>query len=132
MIHRDNTPKIAVIFGFSIVCLLFLGLTAKSVINANKAPKIQKVQIVNYSEILEAVENEKKEIIDSIKNEIKDLKSQNEMLLAKASIKQKVIVLKEKETEIKHNTSNQIVVSERYTPHFHLLQKKSGTLQIEE
>ena len=131
MIHRDNTPKIAVIFGFSIVCLLFLGLTAKSVINANK-PQIQKVQIVNYGEILEAVENEKKEIIDSIKNEIKDLKSQNEMLLAKASVKPKVIVLKEKETEIKHNTSNQIVVSERYTPHFHLLQKKSGTLQIEE
>jgi hypothetical protein len=129
MTHQNNTPKYAVILGFFIVCLLSLGLTAKTVLTANK-PQIQKVQIVNYGEILEAVENEKKEIIDSIKNEIKDLKSQNEMLLAKASVKPKVIVLKEKETEIKHNTSNQIVVSKSYVPHVQVLRKKSGNLEI--
>jgi hypothetical protein len=130
MTHQDNTPKIAVVTGVIVCSILCMGLIVKQAINANKAPKIQKVQIVNYSEILEAVENEKKEIIDSIKNEIKDLKIQNEMLLAKANVKPKVIVLKEKEVEIKTNQTNQIVVSKSYVPHVQILQKKSGNLEI--
>jgi hypothetical protein len=44
--------------------------------------------------------------------------------------KPKIIVKKEKETEIKHNTSNQIIVNQRYTPNYHVIQKKSGTLEI--
>ncbi len=123
-----STPRYAVIFGFFIVCLLCLGLTAKSVIMQNK-PQIQKVQIVNYGEILQAVEKEKMELIDSIKNESKELKEQNEKLMALVS-KPKIIIKKEKELEIKHNTSNQIVVNQRYTPSYHVIQKKSGTLEI--
>jgi hypothetical protein len=87
---------------------------------------------VNYGEILDAVEKEKKDIIDSIKSEIKDLKSQNEMLLAKANVKPKVIVLKEKEIKNEVNHTNQIIVSERYTPHVQIIQKKMGSMQIEE
>jgi phage regulator Rha-like protein len=105
-----------------------MGLIVKSAINANKPPLVQKVIVINYGEILHAVEKEKKEIIDSIKNEVKELKMQNEQLLAKANVKPKVVVLKE--TEIKHNTSNQIVVNQRYTPSYHVIQKKSGTLEI--
>jgi hypothetical protein len=126
-----STPRYAVIFGFFIVCLLCLGLTAKSVINQNK-PQIQKVQIVNYGEILDAVEKEKKEIIDSIKNEVKELKMQNEALLAKANVKPKVIVLKEKEVQVQHNQSNQIVVNETFIPVRKFYKEKSGNLQIEE
>lgn len=124
-----NTPKLAVILGFFIVCLLSLGLTAKTVLTANKPPKIQKVEVVNYSEILQAVESEKKELLDSIKTEIKDLRIENEQLLARAN-KTKVVIVKEKQTEIQTNQTNQIVVSKSYVPHVQILQKKSGILEI--
>jgi hypothetical protein len=123
-----STPKIAFVTGIIVCSVLCMGLIVKQAINQNKPPLVTNVKIINYGEILDAVEKEKKSIIDSIKNEVKELKMQNEQLLAKASIKPNVIVLKE--TEIKHNTSNQIVVNQRYTPNYHVIQKKSGTLEI--
>lgn len=130
MIQSNNIPKIAVVCGFFVVCTLFLGATIKQAIIENKAPKIQKVQVVNYGEILKAVEQEKKELLDSIKNEIKTLKLENEQLLAKANVKPRIIIVKEKQTEIQTNRTNQIVVSERYTPHVQIIQKKSGMLEV--
>jgi hypothetical protein len=106
-----------------------MGLMVKSAINANKAPLVQKVIVINYGEIIQAVEKEKMELIDSIKSESKELREQNEKLMALVS-KPRIIVKKEKETEIKHNTSNQIIVNQRYTPNYHVIQKKSGTLEI--
>jgi hypothetical protein len=129
MTHQNNTPKYAVIFGFFIVCLLSLGLTAKTVLTANK-PQIQKVEITNYSVILQEIEHKKQELIDSIKNESRELKQQNEMLLAKLNTKPKVVIQREIQKEINHTNSNQIVISEKYTPHVQIIQKKSGNLEI--
>ena len=128
-----SAPKIAVLGTFIICSILCMGLIVKQAINANKAPNIQKVQIINYGEIIQAVEKEKMELIDSIKNESRELKEQNEKLMALVS-KPRIIVKKEveKQVEIKHNTSNQIIVNQRYTPNYHVIQKKSGTLEIEE
>jgi hypothetical protein len=127
-----STPKIAVVTGLIVCSVLCMGLIVKQAINQNKPQNVQKVEITNYGEILDAVEKEKKSIIDSIKNEVKELKMQNEQLLAKANVKPKVIVLKEKETEIKHNTSNQIIVNETFIPVRKFYKEKSGNLQIEE
>lgn len=127
---RFNTAKLAVILGFLIVCLLSIGATIKTAISANKPPKIQSVRIENYAEILEAVETEKKELLDSIKNEIKTLKNENEQLLAKVNTRPKTIVVRERQIETQTNQTNQIIVSERYTPQTIILQKKSGNLEI--
>ncbi len=124
-----STPKIAVVTGIIVCSVLCMGLIVKQAINQNK-PQIQKVQIVNYGEILEAVEKEKKEILDSIKQESKELRQQNEMLLAKLNTKPKVVIQREIQKEINHTNSNQIVISEKYTPNYHVIQKKSGTLEI--
>jgi hypothetical protein len=64
-----SPPRIAVLGTFIICAFLCMGLMVKSAINANKAPLVQKVIVINYGEIIQAVEKEKMELIDSIKSE---------------------------------------------------------------
>ena len=128
MIARNNTPKIAVVVGILVVCILSVGATIKKAIIEKKAPEIQKVQIVNYQEILTAIETEKQRYLDSIKNEIKTLKIENEQLLAKANSKPKTIIIKETKNNVVE--TNQIVRDIQYHPQVQLIKHKSGDLQI--